>query len=97
MARWFLFGLTIFGFGLAFVAKSPGLLAVGLLVGLVAFIGFIFALAAARVSASARPESSMVGVDELAMMRRRAPRPGAAPSSTLPPPAPPDRQRSPPR
>lgn len=95
MARWLLFGLTIFGFGLAFVAKSPGLLAIGLLVGFVGFFGFIFAMAAARVSASARPESSMVGVDELAMLRRRATPPAPRPSPATRPPAPPERQPPP--
>lgn len=71
MLRWIMIGLTIFGFALAFVAKGPGMLAIGLLVGFVGLFGCVFSLAADRVAASARPESAMIGVEDLAAMQRR--------------------------
>lgn len=71
MARWITLGLTLLGFALVFSTKSPGLLGLGLLLSLVGIVGFVFALAAARVSASARPEASMVIGEDVAALRRR--------------------------
>ena len=84
MKRWLMLGITIFGFALTFTAKGPGLVAIGLLLGFVGLFGLIFGLAADRVSASARPESAMVGPEDLAAMRAR--RAGAKPAPTAPPP-----------
>jgi hypothetical protein len=69
--RWLMLGLTIFGFALSFVTKSPVVLGMGLLLGFVGLFGLIFSLAADRVSASARPESAMLGPEDLAAMRTR--------------------------
>jgi hypothetical protein len=87
--RWLLLVLTVVGFTLTFMAKGAGLLAIGLVLGFVGFFGFIFALAADRVSASTRPETAMLGVEDLAAMRARQtgarPRPvGAAPVKLAP-------------
>ena len=71
MARWLLLGLTILGFGVVFIAKSPGLLAIGLVFGVFGFLGFVLALAADRVSASARPEASMASGEDFSMLRQR--------------------------
>lgn len=86
MTRWIMFALTLIGFALAFAAKSPGVLALGLLLGGVSLFGFIFALAADRIAAGARPDASMATPEDLAALGRRtvqrlpgrAPMPGAA-------------------
>ena len=69
--RWLLLILTVVGFTLTFMAKGPALLAVGLVLGFIGFFGFIVALAADRVSASTRPETAMLGAEDLAAMRAR--------------------------
>ena len=84
MTRWLMLGLTILGFALTFTARGAGLLAFGLLLSFVGFFGLIFSLAADRVSASARPESTMVGPEEAAAMRAR--RAGAKPAPNVPTP-----------
>jgi hypothetical protein len=71
MTRLFMLALTILGFALTFLAKGPGLLALGLLFGFVGLFGLVFAIAAARVSASARPESLMAVPEDLAALRAR--------------------------
>jgi hypothetical protein len=71
MMRWLLLASTILGFALTFVAKGPGLLALGLVLGFVGLFGLIFALAAARVSASARPETLMAAPEDLVALRSR--------------------------
>lgn len=71
MMRLFMLVLTVLGFTLTFLAKGAGLLALGLLFGFVGLFGLIFAIAAARVSASARPESLMAVPEDLAAMRAR--------------------------
>ena len=76
MARWITLALTILGFAIAFTTKSPGLLGLGLLLGLVGLFGFVFALAAARISANARSEASMASAEDLRALHR-APPPGA--------------------
>jgi hypothetical protein len=83
--RWLLLAITIAGFTLTFMAKGPGLLALGLVLGFVGFFGFVFALAADRVSAATRPETAMLGAEDLAAMRAR--QSGARPRPVAPPPA----------
>ena len=84
MARWIMLGLTILGFAIVFTTRSSGLLLLGILLGLGGFVGFVFALAADRVSASARPEATMASIDDLHALRRRMPaRP--TPGAPLPP------------
>jgi hypothetical protein len=82
MTRWLMLGLTIIGIVVIFTTKNAGVLLLGLLFGIVGFVGFIMALAADRVSASARPESAMAAIDDLAALRKpraaSAPRPVAA-------------------
>ncbi len=73
MSRLLWLVVTLVGFALAFVAKSAVVLGLGLLLGIVGFFGFVLAMAAARVSASARPETSMASVDDLGALRKRAP------------------------
>lgn len=87
MARWIMLGLTILGFAIVFTTRSPGLLGLGMLLGLVGFVGFVFALAADRVSASARPEVTIASVDDIHAMRGR--RPPVRPSPPVAPATPP--------
>jgi Tfp pilus assembly protein PilX len=85
MMRWIMLVLAVLGFVLAFMTKSPGLLGIGLLLGLIGVIGFVFALAADRVSANARPEASMAAIEDLAALRKRtspSPRPSAQPPAS---------------
>ena len=69
--RWLMLGLTLFGFALSFVTKSAALLGIGIVLGFVGLFGLVFSMAADRVSASARPESAMLGPEDLAAMRAR--------------------------
>ncbi|HEY0178144.1 MAG TPA: hypothetical protein VGC30_00745 [Dokdonella sp.] len=71
MVRWLMFGLLALGVAIVFVGNTPGLLAIGFVAGFVGLIGFVFALAAERVSATARPESMMVSPEELALLKKR--------------------------
>lgn len=74
MGRWIMLGLTILGVALVFTTKSVGVLSLGLLCGVCGFFGFVFALAADRISANARPEASMAAIDDLVALRKPAPR-----------------------
>ena len=71
MARLLLLVLTLVGFALVFTAKSPGLLGLGLLFGMAGSFGFVLAMAATRVSASARPDTAMASVDDLVALKKR--------------------------
>lgn len=70
MTRWIMLVLTILGFALIFSTKSAALLAIGLLLAVVGFCGFVMSLLADRVSASARPETSMASTEDLVALRR---------------------------
>ena len=83
MTRWIMLGLTILGLALVFIAKSPGLLGLGLLLGIVGMIGFVSALAAERISASARPDAAMASVEDLVALKKR-PTWSAAPAAQHP-------------
>lgn len=79
--RWLMLGFTILGFALAFIARSPGLLGLGLVLGFVGLFGMVFSMAADRVASSARPEASMLTGEDLAALRarREAAKPAAVP------------------
>lgn len=84
MSRLFWLLLALVGCALTFTAKSPGLLGIGLLLGIVGFLGFVLALAASRVSASARPETAMASVEDLGALRKQAmPDTGKTPPSRV--------------
>jgi len=70
MTRWIMLVLTILGFALIFSTKSAALLAIGLLLAVIGFCGFVMSLLADRVSASARPETSMASTEDLVALRR---------------------------
>lgn len=58
MGRWLLVGLSMLGFALAFGTTSPGVLALGLLVGLGALLAALLAFAAARIEGVSQGQSS---------------------------------------
>lgn len=76
MTRWILLGTSIFGFALVLAAKSVSMLALGLVLGVVGLVGFVFALAAARIASGARPDAAMASPEDLAVLGKR---PTAAP------------------
>ena len=69
--RWLMLGLTILGFALAFIARTPGVLGIGLLLGFVGLFGLVFSIAADRVASSARPDTAMLSTEDLAALRAR--------------------------
>ena len=79
MARWILLALTILGFVLVFTTHNALVLGVGLLVGIVGFIGFAMALAADRVAANSRPDMAMASPEDLKALRKPPARPVAMP------------------
>jgi len=86
MLRWIMLALLVVGIALTFMTKSMSLLVVGLIFDVVGFFGLVFSLAADRVSASSRPETTMLAAEDLAAMRAR--RAGAAPRPVPNPPRP---------
>ena len=72
--RWILFLLAIVGFVVAFMTKSPGVLGIGLAVGVLSSLGFVLALAAARISANAQPESMLIIDPEVTSLRTHSQR-----------------------
>ena len=69
--RWILLGLTILGFAMTFIAKTPGFLAFGLLLGFVGLFGMVFSIASDRIASGARPDTAMLSTEDLAALRRR--------------------------
>ena len=70
--RWVWIALSMFGFALAWAARTPGWLGIGLLLGFGALFAALFAFAAARIEAVSRPDAMMLSSEELAQLRRRA-------------------------
>jgi disulfide bond formation protein DsbB len=70
--RWIMIAMTLIGFVVAFLTKSPGLLGFALLIGFIGLFGTVFSLAAERVSASARPDTTMLQPEVIAAIRARA-------------------------
>ncbi len=69
--RWIMLGLTVLGFAMAFIARTPGFLAFGLVLGFVGLFGAVFSIAADRVASSARPDTAMLTTEDLAALRAR--------------------------
>lgn len=70
--RWLWIAVAMFGFILAGAAKSPGVMALGLLLGFVGMFCAVLAFAAARIEAIARPDAMMLSPEELMQIRKRA-------------------------
>ncbi|MEO8959718.1 MAG: hypothetical protein ABI304_12290 [Rudaea sp.] len=86
--RWILLVVAILGFALAFSAKSPGLMGIGLLVGFVGLFAALFSFAAARIAATTRPDSTLLTDRDISVLRaslnKRASAPAPASTSTPP-------------
>jgi hypothetical protein len=79
--RWIMLGLTILGFALAFIASTPGLLGLGIVLGFLGLFGLVLSMAADRIASRARPEAAMLTTEDLAALRaRRAAAANPAPS-----------------
>jgi hypothetical protein len=70
--RWLWLLIAVCGFGLAFATRSPGLLALGVFAGFVGLLGFAFAMAAARIAATAQPAANLIADAEVSALRARA-------------------------
>ena len=69
--RWILVLLALGGFFVAFTTKSPGILGLALAVAIFSSLAFVFALAAARISANAQPEAMLIVDPEVTSLRAR--------------------------
>ena len=78
MTRWIMIAMTLVGLIIAFLASNPGLLGVGLVLVFVGLFGTVFSLASARISASARPDTTMLSPEVLRAIRDKANREGQA-------------------
>lgn len=75
---WILVGLSLAGMVVAFITKSPGVLALALLVTVVSMFCAIFAFAGRRIAANAQSDSAMLTPEVLAHIREKARREQAA-------------------
>jgi hypothetical protein len=81
--RWILLLIALFCFALVFAAKSPGLLALGLLLGFACLFGSLFGFAAERVAATARPDVAMLTDKDITALRASIRKPGTESTSNL--------------
>jgi hypothetical protein len=87
--RWIMLGITILGFAMTFIARTPGVLAIGLVLGFVGLFGMVFSIAADRIASRARPDTAMLSTEDLVAMRaRREAAAKAAKAAAAPPRAP---------
>ena len=70
--RWIMIVLTLAGLGLAVLARGPGLLGLGLVLGFIGLFGIVMSIAASRISSGTRPETAMLSADDLRAIRDRA-------------------------
>jgi membrane-bound ClpP family serine protease len=67
--RWIWLLLSMLGFGIAFTTHSPGLVGIGLIVGIVTLFVTVMSMAAEKISSTARSDSAMLGDKEIAALR----------------------------
>jgi hypothetical protein len=90
--RWIMLGLTILGFAMTFLAKTPGVLAIGLVLGFVGLFGMVFSIAADRIASGARPDTAMLATEDLAALRARREAAAKAAATPARAPASPDKR-----
>ncbi len=61
--------VAILGFVLAFSTRSPGMMGIGLLIGIVGLFAALWAFVAARIAATARPESTLLADRDASALR----------------------------
>jgi hypothetical protein len=69
--RWLWIAVAAIGLGIAFFTPSPGVLAVGLLLGFVGMFCAVFSIAADRIESTTRPETALLSPEVLASLRER--------------------------
>jgi len=70
--RWLWLAVAMLGFIMAGGTRSPGVMALGLLLGFGGLFCAVLAFAAARIAAGSRPDAMMISPEELMQMRKRA-------------------------
>lgn len=70
MARWILLLAGLAGLALIFGSNDAGLVGLGVLLAFGGLIGYVFALAAARVAAGSRSDIAMLSPEDLAALRQ---------------------------
>ena len=85
--RWILLVVAVFGIGLAFSARTPGLMALGLFVGFGSLFVSLFAFAAARIASTSRPDAVLLTDKDINSLRASMRKPAAPAAGTLQPPA----------
>lgn len=70
--RWIPISMILVGFTVAFLTRSPGILGLGLVIGFIGTFGLVISIAGSRISANARPDTTMLQGDVLAAIRERA-------------------------
>jgi hypothetical protein len=82
--RWILLLLAVAGFALGFSAKTPGMLGLGLLVGISCLFASLMGFAAERVASSARPDAALLTDKDISVLRASIRKPGAGAASSAP-------------
>ena len=82
--RWILLLIALFCFALVFATKSPGLLALALLLGFACLFGSLFGFAAARIASTARPDVAMLTDKDITALRASIRKPDATSTPNLP-------------
>jgi hypothetical protein len=83
--RWFFVMLAMFGFAVAFSAKTAGALALGLLVGVFGLFAAFLGFAAARIASSAQPDAALLTDKDITTLRASLRKPGATAASNASP------------
>ena len=83
--RWLLLLLSVAGFSFAYVARTPEMLGLALLVGFVGLIGAFLGFAAARVAATARPDAALLTDKDINVLRASVRAKNAPPRPQIPP------------
>ena len=82
--RWILLLFAVVGFTLGFSAKTPGMLGLGLLVGIGCLFASLMGFAAERVASSARPDAALLTDKDISVLRASIRKPGAVAASDVP-------------
>ncbi|HEX4481251.1 MAG TPA: hypothetical protein VH082_10605 [Rudaea sp.] len=67
--RWLLLIVALAAFSLAYMARSPEMLGIAVLVGVVALVGSFLSFAQARIESTARPDAAMLSDKDIALLR----------------------------
>jgi len=84
--RWIMLLAALFGFALAFAAKTPGLLGLGLLIGFLCSFISLFGFAAARIASTSRPEVAMLTDKDITALQKSVRKPATPAAPALSPP-----------